>query len=226
MYNSGDKGRFLMDGNLEFLGRRDDQVKINGVRVELGEVEAALRDHPKITDCSVICWKAADQANRLVAFVVMDPKSTPDPWALRLYLADILPSYLLPSEFQFRKSLPVTPNGKTDKSALTPAQNSEIPESYSLTTRNAIESEILEIWVDLLGHDRLGINDHFFQVGGHSLLAMRLIARLNSRFHIEISLRFFLEMPTIAALAKMVESLLSLTQKPVSIPEGYETGEI
>ena len=120
MYYSGDQGRYLRDGNLEFLGRNDQQVKINGVRVELGDVEAALRGHLKVKECAVICWKGASQENRLVAFVVLKPGSITDPQALRGYLADLLPSYMLPAEFLFRTHLPVSPTGKADRSCFNP----------------------------------------------------------------------------------------------------------
>ncbi len=227
MYCSGDIGRYKDDGNLEFLGRKDLQVKIRGVRVEIGEVEAVIRSHPQVKDCGVICKKDDDQENRLIAYVVLHPGGILARQELERYLADRMPSNLLPGEILLRDHLPVNPNGKIDRGALALEETAVIPiQTSNRNARNEIESAIAAMWVELLGHDNFSLQDHFFMVGGHSLLAMRLMARLQNHFRIELPLSLFLETPTITALAQMVELLLAMTQKPVSVPEGYEVGDI
>ncbi len=203
LYKTGDLARFLPDGNIEFLGRGDCQVKIRGYRIELGEIEAALRQHPAVQEAAVLAREDAPGEKRLVAYVVAD--STTD--ELRRHLKDKLPEFMVPAIFVSLDALPLLSNGKLDRRAL-PAPDRTRPELDAAfqTPRTPTEDLLAEIWAQLLGIERVGIQDNFFDLGGHSLLATQLVSRVRETFQVEISLRRLFEAPTVAGLAESIEA--------------------
>ncbi|HSP80997.1 MAG TPA: amino acid adenylation domain-containing protein, partial [Myxococcaceae bacterium] len=175
MYRTGDVVRLLPDGNLEFRGRRDAQVKVRGYRIELGEVEAALVSHPAVKEGVVVAREDVPGSKRLVAYYVGGAQ-TPEVSALRAYLGEKLPEHMVPSAFMRLEALPLTPNGKVDRKAL-PALEVTESEAY-VAPRTAVEEVVAGIWASLLDLPRVGVHDNFFELGGHSLLATRVASRL------------------------------------------------
>jgi amino acid adenylation domain-containing protein len=203
MYRTGDLARHLPDGRLECLGRIDNQVKIRGYRIELGEIEATLSTHEGVRDCVVIARKEHTGDARLLAYVVPNDAHRPTIEDLRTHLMTVLPDYMIPSAFAFLDAIPLTPNGKIDRSALPipGADLSDLSIGY-VAPRNQVEHIMAEIWADVLGVKKVGVFDHFFELGGHSLSATRLIARLKSAFQIDLPLRSIFIEPTVAGLSK------------------------
>jgi acyl carrier protein len=206
LYRTGDLCRYLPDGNIEFLGRIDDQVKVRGFRIELGEIEAALSSHTEIEQAAVVVREDTDGDKRLVAYVVLSQQSTLTPDDLREYLKTQLPDYMTPQLFVMLDALPLTPNGKLDRRSL-PSPD------YSHTARGKAyrapgtetEKIVAEIWSEVLDQQSIGIEDNFFSVGGHSLLATQAMSRVRQRFQIELPLRVIFESPTIAELSAAIE---------------------
>ncbi|MDV2992202.1 MAG: Linear gramicidin synthase subunit D [Chroococcidiopsis sp. SAG 2025] len=209
LYKTGDLVRYLPDGNLEFLGRLDDQVKVRGFRIELGEVEAALRQHPQVREAIVIVREDKLDDRRLVAYVVPS-QSTAIANELRLFLKDKLPEYMMPSAFVLLKQLPLTPNGKVDRQAL-PAPDASRPDlgDTFVAPRTPVEKSLVEIWAEVLRLERIGINDNFFDLGGHSLLVTQVVSRVRDAFEIELPLRDFFATPTVADLAVKIAQKLA-----------------
>lgn len=212
-YRTGDLGRFLTDGSIEYLGRTDNQIKIRGYRIELSEIEFALNEHPSVQECAVIVADENGQAEpRLVAYVVCGTRTIPGP-ELQSFLRQKLPEYMIP-HVAILERLPLTPNGKIDRqalSALEPQKESERKKSVAVAT-TPIEEVLVEIWRASLNRDDVGIDENFFDLGGHSLLAMQLIARVREIFHIDLPLRRLFEAPTIQALAQCVDETLRQLQ--------------
>jgi amino acid adenylation domain-containing protein/FkbM family methyltransferase len=203
LYKTGDSFRHLPDGTLLFLGRRDHQVKIRGYRVELGEIEAALRQHPSIREAVVVAQEDENGAQRLVAYVLADEESQPT-GELRAYLQEKLPEYMLPQAFVRLEKMPLTAQGKIDRRALpSPATPPETAEDYA-APRTPLEEMMTDIWQELLGTERVGILDNFFELGGHSLLATRLISRLRELLRVEVPLQILFEAPTVLALSQAI----------------------
>ena len=200
IYKTGDLGRVLKDGNFEFLGRKDLQVKVNGVRVELGEIEDLLRSHEAIKDVVVIDRENPGGDKYLCAYVVL--KKQFEISALRDFLAASLPVYMLPSAFVALEQLPRTLSGKVERRALpSPASARAETDEFYVAHGTPLEESLAEIWRGLLGAARVGINDNFFELGGHSLLATQLLSRVRSSFDVELPLRTIFATPTIAKLA-------------------------
>jgi acyl-coenzyme A synthetase/AMP-(fatty) acid ligase/acyl carrier protein len=209
LYKTGDLARYLLDGNIEFLGRGDFQVKVRGFRVELEEIETVLASHPNVRHAVVLAREEAPGDKRLVAYVV--PREEPAPTAAELHRAvkERLPAYMVPSSFVTLDALPLTPNGKIDRKAL-PAPDTGRAEDEDTYVEPSTEVELLlaEIWSEVLGVEKIGVNDNFFESGGHSLLATQVIARVRKTFQVEVPLRSIFESPTIAELAVTVEEIL------------------
>jgi amino acid adenylation domain-containing protein len=222
LFRSGDLVRYLSSGELEFLGRMDQQVKIRGFRIELGEVEAALQEYPAVQQAVVTLQE--DAGNKLlVAYVVTARSEVPkDRNAtaadLRAHLKERLPDYMLPASFVFLDELPLTPNAKLDRRALPSADLSEVVSEQFVAPRNACEERLCAIWAELLPVKRVGIHDNFFMLGGHSLLAIHIITRVREEFKREIPIRRFLEEPTIAALAEVLQRQPEPELAPETIP--------
>ena len=196
VYRTGDRGRLLPDGSIEFCGRVDHQVKVNGYRVELGEIEAALRSHEKVRDAVVQL-----REDQLVAWVA--PQEA-DQRTLREHLKARLPQYMVPSTFVLLEKLPLTPNGKIDRQAL--AALSSQKEVSGIKPRTETEKVLAEIWSELLQAE-VGVDDDVFDLGAHSLMAMKALTQIRDRFQLSLSLRNLFEYPTIAGLAEVVDRL-------------------
>ncbi|HXM34164.1 MAG TPA: non-ribosomal peptide synthetase, partial [Pyrinomonadaceae bacterium] len=204
LYRTGDRGRFRPDGELEILGRLDDQIKIRGVRVEPAEVTAILARHPAVQSCIVLPCRDAYGENALAAYVVLieGDRSVSE---LRTYLGKQLPSAMIPSWFLVLEELPLTPNGKLDRSAL-PEPDRSVPELEQefVGPRNSTEEIVAGIWLDVLRIDRISVVRDFFELGGHSLLATQIISRVRDAFQTELPLSSIFESPTVAGLSQLV----------------------
>ncbi|MDQ3982773.1 MAG: amino acid adenylation domain-containing protein, partial [Actinomycetota bacterium] len=209
MYRTGDLVRRRADGNLEHLGRRDDQVKIRGFRIELGEVEAHLASHPRVEDVAVAALEVNEGDKRLVAYVVA-PGEGAIPAELRSFLAERLPAELMPSYFVSLDALPLTPNGKLDRRAL-PAPNARQGVEERVLPRNPAEEAIAAIFAEVLELNEVGVHDGFFDLGGNSLRAMLVVARLRRQFAVEISVPTVFQAQTVADLAQMIAARMAAT---------------
>jgi aspartate racemase len=205
LYKTGDSARFLPDGEIEFIGRTDFQVKIRGYRIELGEIEAVLEKCPGVRECVVVA-REEDSEKRLVGYVVAALERAPTASELRVALKNALPEYMVPADFVFLKALPLTPNGKVDRRALpAPAPLSLAAEAGNVVApRDAVESQMVKIWEQVLGKRPIGIRDNFFELGGHSLLAVRMMGRIEKAFGQMLPLTALVQAPTIEQFAELV----------------------
>ncbi|MFE9878784.1 amino acid adenylation domain-containing protein [Streptomyces sp. NPDC005784] len=209
MYRTGDVTRYRRNGTVEFLGRADNQVKIRGYRIEPGEVETALGAHPGVGQAAVVV-EEAPSGRRLVAHVAPAPgRSAPSPAELRDFLARTLPPYLLPAAYAEVASMPLTPSGKVDRAALPALDDSRLPLDGHVPARTATERTLAGLLAEMLGVPRVGVADDFFMLGGNSLLAMRLMSRVNELFVVDVPLRDFLGAPTVERLASAVDAALT-----------------
>lgn len=206
LYGTGDSVRYLGDGNLEFIGRRDHQIKVRGFRIELSEVELAIEEHESVHTAVVTASKAGDG---LVAYVVAKPAAQIEKHHLEEHLRRRLPDYMLPSALVMMEKLPLTSNGKIDRAGLPDASEVEPQtESTSHEPRNEEEKLIARMFAEVLKRERVGIHDDFFKaLGGHSLLATQLVSRVRRAFEVELPLRSVFDQPTVAALAEVVSQL-------------------
>ncbi len=214
IYRTGDLGRLLPDGAIEFVGRRDLQVKIRGVRVELGEIEAALGGHPGVRECAVVARQDRPGETRLAAYVVPLAGAGDDlslaPAELRAFLARTLPDAMVPADYVVLPALPLTPTGKVDRRALpAPAPPTLDPERAAIAPRSPVEEVLVAICAELLDLEAIGVDDNFFDLGGHSLLATQAISRIAETFGVDVPLRRLFERPTAAGLAEAVEEALA-----------------
>jgi hypothetical protein len=206
LYRTGDLVRWLGDGNLEFLGRTDEQVKVRGFRVELGEVEAALRTHPSVSEAAVITREDKSGSKHLIAYVAPHSGAAVDRGELRSWLEQKLPAYMLPAHYVALAELPLTANGKVDRRALPTPESLSVATTRAITApRNALEKRLLEIWSELLERNHLSVEDNFFHLGGHSLLATQLVSRIGIVFGIELPVRCVFENPSIAGLSAAIQ---------------------
>nr|UBH04475.1 NosC [Desmonostoc muscorum CCALA 125] len=206
IYKTGDLARWLPDGNLEYLGRIDNQIKIRGFRIELGEIEALLNQHDDVQASVVTVREDTPGDKRLVAYVVPH-QHTPTINELRQFLKAKLPDYMVPNAFVMLESMPLTPNGKVDRRALpAPDLHSEGTEKY-VAPRTPIEETLAQIWSQVLKVEQVGIHDNFFELGGHSLLATQIFSRIRDRFKVQLPLHELFNTPTIAELAPSIGNL-------------------
>ncbi|HEY6349974.1 MAG TPA: amino acid adenylation domain-containing protein [Candidatus Angelobacter sp.] len=202
LYRTGDMGRFSPDGELEFLGRTDFQVKLRGFRVELEEVEHTLLRHPAIKDAVVTVHENGTGDKRLAAYATLKPGQAVTIVEMRKHLSDRLPDYMVPSWFVVLSSLPLTSNGKINRKGLpVPSNESLVPAQEYVPPRTPVEEIVAGIFAELLEIDRVGILDNFFDVGGHSLLAIQLASRLREVFQVEVPLRTIFDAPTVPGVA-------------------------
>jgi amino acid adenylation domain-containing protein len=207
LYRTGDLARWRSDGELEYLGRIDHQVKLRGYRIELGEIEAALLLDGGVTQAAVVAREDVPGEKRLVAYVVGRGNVAPEISALRAHLQRSLPDYMVPSAFVALEALPLTPNGKIDRRALpVPEAGAGVVHHAYEAPRTPTEEALSEIWRDVLRLDRVGVHDNFFELGGHSLLATRVVARVCEVLEVELPLRAMFEAPTIAGLGERIEA--------------------
>ncbi|MCA1993256.1 MAG: amino acid adenylation domain-containing protein, partial [Coleofasciculus sp. S288] len=203
LYKTGDLVRYLPNGNIEFLGRIDHQVKVRGFRIELGEIESVLSQHPGVREAVVAAREDEQGSKRLVAYTVFEPEPTPTITELRRFLEEKLPSYMVPSAFVLLDALPLTLNGKVDRKAL-PAPEALRPEldvAYVMPQTEA-EQAIAKVWQKALKIEKIGIHDNFFELGGHSLLLVQVNSQLRELFNTDLSLIEMFRYPTISALAE------------------------
>ncbi|HEY3566280.1 MAG TPA: phosphopantetheine-binding protein, partial [Thermoanaerobaculia bacterium] len=226
MYATGDRVRFGPDGVMEFLGRVDFQVKVRGYRIELGEIEAALLRHPGVREAVALAREDAGGEKRLVAYVV--PAVTPPPATaeLREALQRTLPEYMVPWTFVMLDRLPVTANGKLDREALPAPGEAAAGEAY-VAPRNELERSIAAVWREVLGLERVGVHDNFFESGGSSLLIVKLHGRLNEALGTEIPIMELFRHSTIDALARKLSEAppAGETPAPAETPKAEEVRE-
>ncbi len=222
MYRTGDLGRYLPDGNIEYLGRNDDQVKIRGFRIELGEIDARLAKHPAVHEAVVTAREDIPGDKRLVAYYTLaDGHTSVEIDSLRRHLQEKLPEYMVPAIYVALDKLPLTPNGKLDRKAL-PAPDSDalVRRGYE-APQGETEIALAQIWADLLKVEQVGRHDHFFELGGHSLLAVSLIGRMRQA-GLSADVQVLFGQPTLAALAAAVGGGREISVPANLIAEGCE----
>lgn len=208
LYRTGDLARYLPNGGIELLGRTDQQVKIRGHRVELGEIEAWFGEHAAVRECVVVAREAANGDKRLVAYVILRDGPSPTQRQLRQYAQERLPEHMVPAHVVFMRGFPRTPNQKIDRLAL-PAPDSDAVENGSdfEAPATAVEENLAELWTELLDLQHVGRRDNFFESGGHSLLAMQLVGKIRTRFGVDLPLKNLFEHPTLTELAGAIDAL-------------------
>jgi amino acid adenylation domain-containing protein len=205
-YRTGDLARYRADGTIECLGRNDFQVKLRGHRIDLGEIESALRQYPNVRDAVVLLRDDERKQKCLVAYLLRSAHPSHDGGVLQQFLRKKLPDYMVPATFVVLDKFPLTPNGKINRQAMpAPASGCAKTKDAFTPPRTPAEETLAKIWRELLGQPEIGIDDNFFEIGGHSLLAMQLMARVRKEFQAELSLRNIFEAPTIAELANILE---------------------
>jgi amino acid adenylation domain-containing protein len=220
LYRSGDRARYQPGGQIEFLGRRDEQVKLRGFRIELGEIEALLSDFPGIREQVVMVREDEPGDKRLVAYLITSGDMELSILELRKHLQSVLPDYMVPTAFVQLESLPLTAHGKLDRKALPPPRDYQAQQTISyVAPRNSTEVTVASIWSEVLKVEPIGIYDNFFDLGGHSLLAMQVISKLRKSFGLEIPLRNLFAGLTVAALSDTITQALSFgsASRPVPI---------
>jgi surfactin family lipopeptide synthetase A len=205
-YKTGDLGRYLPDGNIEFLGRLDDQVKIRGFRIEIGEIEAALIRHPAVRQTAVR-YEEGPAGKRLVAYLVFTDELWPSSESLRAFLGSRLPDYMIPVHFIVLDTLPMTAGGKIDRRRLAASGPLLATQRAFVAARSATENALTRLWEEALQLDKVGIDDNFFNLGGHSLLAVRLFTRIGLAFGKKPPLSTLLQAPTIRQLAAVLDQM-------------------
>lgn len=209
LFKTGDLGRHLPDGQIAFLGRADEQIKIRGYRIEPNEIATALLRHSTVQASAVVAREDTPGEKRLAAYVVPTPGTQPTDKLLREFLSSQLPDYMVPPVFVRIDALPLNANGKLDRAALpAPDESNSLRDDEYLAPRSAIEQRVAEVISELLGLEKVGVEDNFFMLGGHSLLGTQVIVRMRELFGVDLSLRSLFDSPTIADLAVEVERLL------------------
>jgi amino acid adenylation domain-containing protein len=205
LYRTGDLGRYLPNGEVEFLGRIDHQVKIRGFRIELGEIEAVLRQNPGINETTVVAREDVPGDKRVVAYFVSKSGASPSVTELRACLKEKLPVYMLPSSFVKLDRLPLTPNGKVDRRALPPPNAADASTTQDLVAaRDQVESQLVNIWENVLGLRPISVTHDFFELGGHSLIAVRLMTRIEEAFGQRLPFTTLLQARTVEQLAEVI----------------------
>jgi amino acid adenylation domain-containing protein len=226
MYRTGDLVRFDGRGDLYFERRNDGQIKLRGFRIELGEIEAALEQHSQVRQAACVVRKLAAGDDRLVAYVVPASDAMPGVAALKEHLGARLPPHMVPQHIVDIDAMPLTPNGKVDRKALpTPALDSLVTEDF-VAPRTEVQATLADIWADLLRTRRVGIHDPFFDLGGHSMLAARMLARVREAFGVKLPLRAIFQAQTIEALSAHVEAGLLHAREPTSDRSAGQIEEI
>lgn len=205
LYRTGDLARFLPDGNVEFLGRTDNQVKIRGYRIELGEIEAALEEQPEIKQAVVIAREDKPGDKRLVAYLVAAGSTVPTTLELRTRLKRQLPDYMAPTAYVFLNQIPISTNGKIDRKALPlPVETQALQADTYIAPRSHLEKMLVGIWAEVLGVRQVGLDDDFFDLGGHSLVGVRLFAKIRKTYQVDLELAVLFEARTVRQLADVI----------------------
>jgi hypothetical protein len=207
LYRSGDLASRLPDGNIEFVGRSDHQIKIRGYRVELGEIETALRRHQAVVEAVAVMREDSPGDRRIVAYISCSERAA-DTDSLRDYIKKRIPDYMIPSAFVFVDSWPLNSSGKIDREKL-PSPNDSTGKADYIAPRTPIEKRLAEIWVEILHVKQVGSDDNFFHLGGHSLLGTQLISRVREAFEVDLPLKeLFTGNPTLTGLSLAIEQRL------------------
>ncbi len=217
LFKTGDLAQYQADGTLHCLGRADNQVKIRGYRIELGEIEAALAAHPQVRSCVVLAREDEPGNKQLVGYLVSRNGGVPAADDLRGFLKEKLPEYMVPAKFVCMDSLPLTPNGKFDRKALPPPPREVSSAGAGGTPRTKTETTVAAIWSELLGIDGIGIHDDYFDLGGDSIAAVRLLVRLHEAFGVDFQLAALFDRPTIAGLSELVDSLVLMSHQSEAV---------
>jgi len=217
LYRTGDLARYLADGSIEYLGRIDHQVKIRGFRIELGEIESVLLHHPQVQEAIAIVREDVAGNKRLVTYVVGHDGAELAVHDLQSILKAHLPTYMVPSACVVLDRMPLTPNGKVDRQALPAPDGSQTSAAYLLPATPTQEL-VAGIWQDVLGSERVGIQDSFFELGGHSLLATQVLSRIRDCFAVEVPMRAFFDAPTVRELAEQIERLTGMASHVRQFP--------
>jgi amino acid adenylation domain-containing protein len=208
LYRTGDLGRWTPNGEIAFLGRLDEQVKLRGYRVEPIEVSTVLAQHPAIQNCVVIATEDSPSEKQLIAFLVLAPNATVSAKALREHLRRRVPDYMVPSSFIAIDSLPITEQGKINRPALIGLGGTRLQDEVYVAPRTVVEEELVKILARLLKLERVGVNDNFFLLGGHSLLGTQVITRVSETFGVDLTLLKLFDHPTVAEMAEEIETLI------------------
>jgi amino acid adenylation domain-containing protein len=208
LYRTGDRARWLPSGEIAFLGRLDEQVKVRGYRVEPSEVSTVLGQHPAVETSVVVAAEDAPGEKQLVAYLVLTPGATVSATALREYLRQRLPDYMVPAAFVAIPSLPVTEQGKINRAALPAVNGNRLPDVAYMAPRTLVEEELVKILAPLLKVNRVGVNDNFFLLGGHSLMGTQVIARVSESFGVDLTLLKLFDHPTVAEMSTEIENLI------------------
>lgn len=205
LYKTGDLARFHADGEIEFIGRVDQQVKLRGFRIELGEIETVLGQHPSVREAVVVAREDASGGKRLIAYLVMPEEPPPAPSEMRDYLKRTLPEYMVPASFVVLEALPLTATGKVDRNALPEPEQvrPQLAQVY-VAPRTAMEEVLCGMFSEVLQVEPVGVRDSFFELGGHSLLATQISSRVRLAFQVELPLRRLFEAPTVEGLAEAI----------------------
>jgi acyl carrier protein len=204
LYRTGDLGRWRGDGEIEYLGRVDGEVKLRGMRIDLGEIESVLGAHAGVREAAVERVEEGGEA-RLVAYLVTGEGATPTAGQLRRHLRAKLPEHMVPARYVAMEGFPLLASGKVNRRALGTAAGTPLSEQGIILPRTETERGLAEIWQELLKVDGIGVEENFFELGGHSLLVLQVMARIRRRFGLELAVRTLFEEPTIAGLARAVE---------------------
>jgi len=221
IYKTGDLARYLPNGNIDFLGRMDNQVKVRGFRIELGEIEAVLAQHPRIRQNVAVVYLDAVGVGQLAAYIIPDSDAVLDTAELRAFLKKKLPDYMVPTLFVPMETFPQTPSGKVDRNAL-PAPTSDhsrAGDADYTAPRTPTEEALATIWSESLNIERVGVRDNFFDLGGHSLLAIRMFSKIDKKFSRQVPLGTLFQAPTIEQLAQVLDSQQDTWTPMVSIQE-------
>jgi acyl-coenzyme A synthetase/AMP-(fatty) acid ligase/acyl carrier protein len=229
LFKTGDLGRYLLEGNIEYLGRRDHQVKVRGFRIELGEIESQIKRLRAVSNCVVVLREDRSADQRLTAYYVCKDGHVVSESEVRRQLQAQLPGYMLPQHFMELSSIPLTPNGKVDRQALPKPEVDGASDQGYVAPRTEVEQKIAAVWQEVLNSERVGVNDDFFNLGGHSLLATQVMSRINKLFNIQLPLRRLFEAKTIEGLAEVIDISLwnsqGLQKSGIAGTEGREVIE-
>jgi amino acid adenylation domain-containing protein len=224
LYRTGDFARYRRDGTIEFRGRVDHQIKIRGVRIEIGEIESVLTEHETVREAAVVAHEDKPDHKELVAYIVAKKGAPPRPATLRSFLRGRLIDPMIPSTFVVLPTLPRSPSGKLDRSALLPPFREAIPDGDAATVSDAIEPAdaiallLSRIWAGVLARDRVGANENFFDLGGNSLTAMQIVSRVRDAMRIDLAVRDLFDQPTVARLAVCIERAQPVKRKRIASP--------
>ncbi|WP_158447897.1 non-ribosomal peptide synthetase [Aquimarina longa] len=204
VYRTGDLGRWNPEGTIEFIGRKDDQINIRGYRIELGEIEAVLSSMPLVENCCVLCKEDINSTTQLVGYIASSEDI--DKHSVRVFLREKLPEYMVPQLWVMLDEMPLNINGKIDKKALPEVDLSALSTETYVAPTNDVEQKVVTIWQELLGIEQIGIHDNFFDLGGHSILAMKLMVIINKEFSKAMNISYLFQYPTIALFSEQIVS--------------------